>query len=79
MLNLKRQCFFGRVKALNPTFLNLTIEHQLKTVLCPATTELAKCVSKFLGIISDTRNEIDLGLPISHVQQYIAHKSPLNS
>ena len=79
LFNLKRQCFFARVTALNPTFLNLTTEQQLKTILCPATTKLAKCVSKFLGIISDTRNEIDLGLPISHVQQYILHKSQLNS
>ena len=79
LFNLKRQCFFARVTTLNPAFLNLTTEQQLKTILCPTTTDLAKCVSKFLGIISDTRNEIELGLPIPHIQKYILHKSQLNS
>ena len=56
-----------------PTFPMLTNEEQLKTLLCPATADLAKCVSKFLGIISDTRKEIDLGMPLKQVQQYIKH------
>ena len=70
----KRQCYLARISALNPTFHSLTIEQQLITVLCPATTELAKCTSKFLGIISDTRKEIDMGLPRSDIQLYIKHK-----
>ena len=72
--NLKRQCFFGRVSALCPNFLSLTAEDQLKFLLCPATTELAKCVSKYLGIISKTRKEIDLGLRPEALQLYIKHE-----
>ena len=79
LLKMNHIIYVGQVTVLNPTFLNLTIEQQLKTVLCQTTTKLAKYFSKFLGIISDTRNEIDLGLQISHVQQNIAHKSPHNS
>ena len=62
------------MSALNPTFHSLTIEQKLITVLCPATTELAKCTSKFLGIISDTRKEIDMGLPKSDIQLCVKHK-----
>ena len=71
---LKRQCFLARVNRMVPTFPLLTMEEQLITLLCPATADLAKCVSKFLGIISDTRKEIDLGMPLQQVQQYIQHK-----
>ena len=72
--SLKRQCFLARVNMMVPTFPLLANEEQLKTLLCPATADLAKCVSKFLGIISDTRKEIDLGMPLQKVQQYIQHK-----
>ena len=57
-----------------PTFPLLTKEEQLITLLCPATADLAKCVSKFLGIISDTRKEIDWGMRLQQVQQYIQQK-----
>ena len=77
--NIKRQCFLARVKIIVPTFCMLTHEQQLKTILCPATAELAKCVSKFLGILSQTRKEIDLGLPVTHLQQYIQHKYQLST
>ena len=40
----------------------LSIEEQLKFILCPPTIETAKCVSKFLGIMTKTRSEIDAGL-----------------
>jgi hypothetical protein len=72
---LKRQCFFGRVTALYPTFASLSATQQLTTILCPATTELAKCVSKYLGILSNTRKEIDLGLQPQTLQLYIKHKT----
>ena len=72
--NLKRQCFIGRVIALCPNFLMLTPEQKLTTILSPATPELAKCVSKFLGILSDTRKEIDLGFQRENLQIYLEHK-----
>ena len=60
--SLKRRCFLGRVKAMLPNFDSMTADQQLLTILCPATTQLAKCVSKYLGIITDARKQIDLGL-----------------
>ena len=60
--------------AICPAFQNLTLEQQLKTLLCPATTELAKCVSKYLGIISNIRKEIDSGLEPEALKLYIQHK-----
>ena len=69
--NLKRQCFLGRVTALLPHFDSMTADQKLHTLLCPATTQLAKCVSKFLGIISDTRKEIDQGLQPEVLKLYM--------
>ena len=71
--NLKRQCFFGRVKTMLPNFEALTADQQLLTLLCPTTTQLAKCVSKYLGIISDSRKQIDLGLQPGALQIYSKH------
>ena len=72
--SLKRQCFLGRVTALLPHFDSMTADQKLHTLLCPATTQLAKCVSKFLGIISDTRKEIDQGLQPEVLKLYVQHK-----
>ena len=71
---LKRQCFLGRVSALCPNFPTLSAEQQLITLLCPATPELAKCVSKYLGIISNTRKELDSGLEPQTLNLYVQHK-----
>ena len=71
---LKRQWFFGRVTALLPHFDSMTADKKLHTLLCPATTQLAKCESKFLGIISDTRKEIDQGLQPEVLKLYVQHK-----
>ena len=60
--------------ALCPNFLMLNPEQKLTTILCPATPELAKCVSKFLGILSDTRKEIDLDFQRENLQIYLEHK-----
>jgi hypothetical protein len=72
--NLKRQCFIGRMTALLPSFPSLSPEQQLKTILCPATTQLAKCASKYLGILSTIRKEIDSGLQPQALQLYVQHK-----
>ena len=61
--------------AMSPDFLSISIEAQLKTLLCPANTEIAKCVSKYLGIISLARKEIDLGLKPELLKLYVEHKS----
>jgi hypothetical protein len=75
---LKRQCFFGRLLVLYPNFLSLTDEERLRLILCPPTTEMAKCVSKYLGIMSNIRKEIDMGLNPSDLNLYIKHKSGAN-
>ena len=72
---LKRQCFLSRISALSPNFTTLTAEKQLITILCPATAEIAKCVSKYLGILSNIRNEIDNGLNPKDLDLYIKHRA----
>ena len=76
---LKRQCFIGRVSALCPAFPSLSQEQQLTTIFAPASTELAKCVSKYLGILSKTRSEIDSGLEPENLRLYLKHKIELNA
>ena len=57
-----------------PLFPAMPVEKQLVALLCPTSAELAKCVSKYLGIISNTRKEIDNGLKRSDLLLYIKHK-----
>ena len=71
---MKRQCFFGHLLVLYPNFLSLSDEERLCFILCPPTTEIAKCVSKFLGIMSNVRKEIDMGLNPKDLNLYIKHK-----
>ena len=59
---LKRQCFIMRLNVLKPEFNILTCEEKLSFILCPPTIDIAKCVSKFLGIMTNIRKEIDMGL-----------------
>ena len=71
---LKRQCFFGRLLVLYPHFLSLSDDERLRIILCPPTTEIAKCVSKYLGIMTNVRKEIDMGLNPQDLNLYIKHK-----
>ena len=72
---LKRKCFLSRVSAMCPLFSTHPVEQQLIILLCPPTAELGKCVSKYLGIISNTRKEIDNGLNPEDLLHYIKHKA----
>ena len=72
---LKRKCFLSRVSAMCPLFSTHPVEQQLVILLCPPTAELGKCVSKYLGIISNTRREIDNGLNPEDLLKYIKHKA----
>ena len=58
---VKRQCFMSRVRALYPNIDSMTVDDKLRFLLCPPSSNLAKCVSKFLGIMSNIRKEIDMG------------------
>ena len=59
---------------LSPDFLSLSNDERLRFILCPPTTDIAKCVSKFLGIMSNVRKEIDMGLNPEDLNLYIKHK-----
>ena len=72
---LKRQCFLSRISALSPNLTKLTAEKQLITILCPATSEIAKCVTKYLEILSNIRNEIDNCLNPKDLDLYIKHRA----
>ena len=70
---LKRNCFFGRMSALIPEFVNMCDRDKLLTVLCPAKTDVAKTVSKFLGIMSETRKHLENGLSSDMLNIYTKH------
>ena len=72
-LKLKRQCFISRLNFLNPKFNDMTNEEKLNFILCPPPVDIAKCVSKFLGIITDIRRDIDFGLSPQDSHLYIKH------
>ena len=54
-------------------FEKLSEKDKLATILCPKTIETAICVSKYLGIISDTRKKIDQGLSDDMLGIYAKH------
>ena len=70
---LKRQCFIGRLNVLNPKFSFMSNEEKLNFILCPPTIDIAKCVSKYLGIMTNIRKEIDMGLNPHELNQYLKH------
>ena len=73
IFKLKRQCFISRVRALFPQFDRMTIDEKLRFILCPPTVDLAKCISKFLGIMTNIRKEMDMGLSPTDLNLYIKH------
>ena len=72
-MTIKRNCFLGKMSSLIPYFENMCPQNQLSTILCPKNNEIAICASKFLGIISDTRKKIDLGLSEDMLGSYTKH------
>ena len=62
------------MSALIPGFSNMTDRDKLLTVLCPVKTEVAKTVSKILGIMSETRKNLENGLSSDMLNLYIKHK-----
>ena len=75
---IKRQCFMNRLNVLYPKFELMSYEEKLKFILCPPTIDVAKCVSKFLGIMTNTRNEIDMGLNPQDLSLYLKHVAIFN-
>ena len=70
---LKRQCFMSRMRVLHPQFEFMSLDEKLNFILCPPTGDLTKCVSKYLGIMSVIRREIDMGLNTQDLNIYINH------
>ena len=67
---LKRNCFFGKMSSLLPNFQQMSPDDKLSSILCPANADIALCVSKYLGIISDTRSKLDQGLSLDMLNTY---------
>ena len=59
---IKRNCFFGKISSLLPNFQEMSLNNKLLAILCPANAGIALCVSKYLGIITETRTKLDQGL-----------------
>ena len=51
----------------------MTNEEKLNFILCPPTIDTPKCVSKYLGIMTNIRKEIDMGLNPHELNQYLKH------
>ena len=50
------------------------LTHKLSVFIISGVTLMAKCVSKFLGILSITRKEIDLGFGPENLVIYRKHR-----
>ena len=71
--NLKRQCFMSRMRVLHPQIEFMSLNEKLNFILCPPSTDLAKCVSKYIGIMFNIRREIDMGFNIQDLDIYSKH------
>ena len=61
------------MSALIPGFADLNDRDKLLSVLCPSTTEIAKNVSKFVNIMTETRKNLDNGLSSDMLNFYAKH------
>ena len=59
---IKRNCFFGKISSLLPNFQEMSLNNKLLAILCPSNAGIALCVSKYLGIVTETRTKLDQGL-----------------
>ena len=71
--NIKRQCFMSRMRIFHPQFEFMSDDEKLNFIFCPPTADLAKTVSKYLGIMSNIRKEIDMGLNTQDLNIYFKH------
>ena len=56
--------------ALFPRFEHMSPDHRLLTILCPSNVEIALCVSKYLKILTETRQKLDQGLSDTMLTNY---------
>ena len=67
---IKRNCFLGKMSSLLPGFSEMNVDDKLLSILCPASADIALCVSKYLGIITNTRTKLDQGLSFDMLTNY---------
>ena len=63
----------NRMRVLHPQFEFMSLDEKLNFILCPPTADITKCVSKYLGIMSVIRREIDMGLNTQDLNIYSKH------
>ena len=63
----------SRMRVLHPQIEFMSLNEKLDFILCPPSTDLAKCVSKYLGIMFNIRREINIGFNIQDLNIYSKH------
>ena len=58
------------MSSLLPGFSEMNVDDKLLSILCPASADIALCVSKYLGIITNTRTKLDQGLSFDMLTNY---------
>ena len=56
---VKRNCLYGKISSIEPSFMQLTDNEKFSKLLCPITPQAAKLVSKFCQIMFECRKKID--------------------
>ena len=62
--NVKRNCLFVKISAIDPLFPGLSTNEKLLTLLCPVQSEIAKLFNKYIGIVFAGRTRLDNGDPL---------------
>ena len=76
--DIKRACFKGKMSSIVPGFCDMTVEHQLLTILCPKSTAAVKVVNKFIRIMCLARDKISEGLELEMYPTMPANSFPFD-
>ena len=76
--DIKRACFKGKMSSIVPGFCNMTVEHQLLTILCPKSAAAVKIVNKFIRIMCLARDKISEGLELEMYPTMPANSFPFD-
>ena len=57
---VKRACFFGKLSSISPQFNTLSEDQKIKFILCPTSEIITKVVNKYIRIIFNARDNIDV-------------------
>ena len=55
------RCFVGKISSLNSSFFHMSESDKVATILCPTSAKAAKITNKFVSILFNARERIDLG------------------